>query len=188
MDRYSYLKQFHNISSSDYELLSQYLKPKMFNTGEIVVKPGETHRELYFINSGILMPYFETDKKIHVIAFTYAPGVCVIPESFAFERPSNYYLKCLSECEVECLTFESLMNLFDENHQIERLFRKMTEAVLVGVINRHVELHTKTIKERYVSFCSRSSHLLQMVPHKYIASYLGIDPTNFSKLYNTVKI
>jgi hypothetical protein len=26
------------------------------------------------------------------------------------------------------------------------------------------------------------------VPHKYIASYLGIDATNFSKLYNRVKI
>jgi hypothetical protein len=43
------------------------------------------------------------------------------------------------------------------------------------------------MEERYKAFCRRSAHLLQRVPHKYIASYLGIDATNFSKLYNTVR-
>ena len=64
----------------------------------------------------------------------------------------------------------------------------MTEAILAGMINRHIELHSLTIEERFKVFCQRSPHLLQLVPHKYIASYLGIDPTNFSKLFNSVRI
>jgi CRP-like cAMP-binding protein len=77
--------------------------------------------------------------------------------------------------------------LFDQSQELERLFRKMTEFVLAGMINRHIELHAQTMEERYLSFCRRSPHLLQLVPHKHIASYLGIDATNFSKLFNKVK-
>src|SRR5690606_24095175 len=64
------------------------------------------------------------------------------------------------------------------------IFESQNMYLLGGL---HIELHSMTIEERYKSFCQRSSHLLQLVPHKYIASYLGIDPTNFSKLFNTLK-
>ena len=89
---------------------------------------------------------------------------------------------------MECLSFDELQRIFDRSQAIERLFRKMTEAILAGMINRHIELHSLTIEERFRVFCQRSPHLLQLVPHKYIASYLGIDPTNFSKLFNSVRI
>jgi hypothetical protein len=49
-------------------------------------------------------------------------------------------------------------------------------------------LHSLSIEDRYRIFTQRSAFLLQLVPHKYIASYLHIDPTNFSKLFNTVRI
>jgi CRP-like cAMP-binding protein len=134
------------------------------------------------------MSYFETPEKIHVIAFTYQPNPCAIPESFSFQTPSKYFLKCLSDSDFNYLTFDVLQELFDRSREIERLFRKMTDAILAGLINRHIELHALSIEERYKTFCQRSGHLLQLVPHKYIASYLDIDPTNFSKLYNSVRI
>lgn len=187
MERYNYFKQFHDIGTEDYHLLTESLGCKTFRKGEFITRPGQIQKELYFVKNGIQMSYFETEKKVHVIAFTYTPGICAIPESFLFERPSEYYLRSLTDSEMDYLSFEDLQKLFDKSQQIERLFRKMTEAVLSGVLSRHIELHSKTIEERYKAFCQRSPHLLQLVPHKYIASYLGIDPTNFSKLFNTVK-
>lgn len=187
MNLYEYLRFFHNISKADFDLLTENLSPKKFNKGDVITRPGQIHRELFFVKSGVQMSYFESEQKQHVIAFTYPPNLCAIPESFSFQIPSKYYLTCLSDTEVEGLTFENLQNLFDRSQQIERLFRKMTEAILAGMINRHIELHSQTIEERFKSFGQRSPHLFQLVPHKYIASYLGIDPTNFSKLFNSIK-
>lgn len=133
------------------------------------------------------MSFFETEKKTHVIAFTYPPNICAIPESFSFQKPSTYYLTCLTDSEMDAIRYADLQRVFDRSQRVERLFRRMTEAVLAGMINRHTELHSLSMEERYRAFCQRSSHLLQSVPHKYIASYLGIDPTNFSKLFNRVK-
>lgn len=187
MKRQEYFKLFHDISTADYYLLSDNLKTKVFKKGDLITAPGQIQRELYFVKSGVQMSYFDTHNKTHVIAFTYPPNLCAIPESFSFQIPSNYFLTCLTDSEFDYITFEELQKLFDQSQQIERLFRRMTEAVLAGMINRHIELHSLTIEERYKTFCQRSVHLLQLVPHKYIASYLGIDHTNFSKLFNSVK-
>jgi len=187
MERYEYLKLFHNISTADYDLLAQNLKTKTFKKGEMMTVAGQIQRELYFVKSGVQMSFFDSDDKIHVMAFTYPPNLCAIPESFQFQTPSKYFLTCLTDSELEYITFDELQILFDKSQQIERLFRRITEAVLAGIINRHIELHSMTIEERFITFCRRSAHLLQIVPHKYIASYLDIAPTNFSKLFNTVK-
>lgn len=187
MEQNDYFKLFHDISTDDYELLTKNLKAKTFKKGDFITVAGQIQNELYFVKSGVQMSFFEADNKTHVIAFTYPPNLCAIPESFSFQMPSKYFLTCLADSELVYITFDELQKLFDQSQQIERLFRRMTEAVLAGLINRHIELHSMTIEERYKTFCQRSPHLLQLVPHKYIASYLGIDPTNFSKLFNTVK-
>lgn len=187
MEQFEYFNLFHEITHEEYELLTHNLKSKSFKKGEFITVAGEIQRELYFVKSGVQMSYFDSDKKSHVIAFTYPPNICTIPESFSFQVPSKYSLICLTDSELDYITFDDLEKLLDQSQQIERLFRRMTEFVLAGLITRHMELHTMSIEERFTTFCQRSSHLLQFVPHKYIASYLNIDPTNFSKLFNSVK-
>ncbi|WP_257670677.1 Crp/Fnr family transcriptional regulator [Parapedobacter tibetensis] len=187
MERYQFFKQFHNISLTDYHLLTDCLKARSFKKGEFITVPGQIQRKLYFVKSGVQMAYFETGDKIYTLAFTYFPYLCAIAESFSFQVPSKYHLVCLTDSELEYITHDDLQNLVDQSQQMERLFRRMTEAMFAGMIDLHIELRAMTIEERYKKFCRKSPHLLQLVPHKYIASYLGIDPTNFSKLFNNVK-
>jgi CRP-like cAMP-binding protein len=187
MELYEFFKLFYPISQPEYELFRESLKVRTFKKGECIIVPGQVQKDLFFVRKGIQMSYVETTK-IHVVAFTYPPNPCAIPESFSFQKPATYYLTCLSDSEMDYISFESLQQLFDKSQSIERLFRRMTEAILAGLINRHIELHALSMEERYKAFCQRSPHLLQLVPHKFIASYLSIDPTNFSKLYNSIRI
>lgn len=188
IELFEYLKHFHDIKISDFELLTKYFDLKYFQKNEYIITPGQIQRHLYFVKKGVQMSFFLTEEKNHVIAFTYPPNICAIPESFQFQEPSKFYLKCLSDSEFYRVSYTDLMKLFDQSQSLERLFRRFTEYVLAGMINRHLELHSLSMAERFKLFCNRSPHLLQMVPHKYIARYLNIDPTNFSKLFNSVKI
>ena len=188
MELLDFFRQFHNLPEQDYELFNDVRSGKSLKKGDIIIRPGQIQKELLIVQDGVQMSYFESETKEHVIAFTYPPGLCAIPESFSMQQPSRYFLKCITDSEFSSISFTSLQNLFDESQQLERLFRKMTEAVLAGVISRHIELHTLDIEERFKAFCSRSPHLLQLVPHKYLASYLNIDSTNFSKLFNSIRL
>ena len=187
MERYEYFKLFHNIGTADYNLLTDNLKTKTFKKGDFITVPGQIQRELYFVKSGVQMSYFDTGDKIYTLSFSYFPYLCAIAESFSFQVPSKYFLVCLTNSELEYITYDTLQKLVDQSQQIERLFRRMTEAMFADMIDLHIELRALSIEERYKTFCRKSPHLLQLVPHKYIASYLGIDPTNFSRLFNNVK-
>lgn len=176
------------LSQSDRDLLFSKLKPVSFKKGDYITLPGQVQENLYVVQSGVQMSFFEDEKKMHVTAFTYSNDMCAVPESFFFQKPSKLSILCLSDSEMSAISFADLNGLFDQSQSLERFFRKATEGVLAGVINRHLELHSLSMEERFRAFATRSPHIFRLVAHKYIASYLGIDPTNFSKLFNSIKI
>ena len=71
---------------------------------------------------------------------------------------------------------------------VEQLIQKGLVQALSGVLERLVEVQSFSSEERFLKLLKRSPHILQLIPHKYLANYLGIDPTNFSKLINKVRI
>ena len=163
-------------------------KEVSFGRNEIITAEGRTERYLYFVQEGIQRSYYLKDGKEHVIAFTYNPSFSGIPESFLTQTPSLYFLETITPTRMLRTTYDNLQNLMESDPHIERLMRVATERVLAGFIQRHHELLALNIEERFKSLLERSPHLLNMIPHKHLASYIGVDPTNFSKLLGKVKL
>ena len=69
---------------------------------------------------------------------------------------------------------------------VEAQIRKGLTAETSGVLERLVELQCYTSEQRFRKLLQRSPHVLQLIPHKYLANYLGMNPTNFSKLMNKI--
>lgn len=163
---------------------SQYSLPKK----TIMTAPGDTEQYFYYVLSGIQKSYYLTDDKMHVIAFIYPPSFSAIPESVITRKPSKYYLETITDSMFLRIPISKHEELMEKHRDIETLFRKYTETILVGLLERYYELMAFDIETRFKSFVQRSPHLLSMVSQKDLASYLRIDPTNFSKLINRVRI
>ncbi len=187
-----YMKEFLlKISPISSDLLDEYISHWSAYTvpkKTIMTAPGETERYLYYVVAGIQKSYYLKEEKQHVIAFTYPPSFSGIPESFLTQTPSKYFLETISDSTFLRLSFHQHQQFMQEHREIETLFRKATELVLIGLIQRQYELMALDIQDRFISFAQRSPHLFQLVSHKDLASYLRIDSTNFSKLFNTIKI
>ena len=65
---------------------------------------------------------------------------------------------------------------------------KMLSFIFAGVLERQIELQCFSAEEKFKTLLKRSPHVLNLIPHKYLASYLGIDATNFSKLLGSVRL
>ncbi|MBI3134500.1 MAG: Crp/Fnr family transcriptional regulator [Bacteroidetes bacterium] len=169
-------------------MFASKLKIKEFKKGDVLIAPCSTQTEIFFLIEGVQYSYWQINNKKHVIAFFYPPGFSVIPASFNNQLPTHHTIECLTNGKMFCLSFDDFQLLLNQSRQIETLSRKLLEVALFGFIDRYLELHSLSIEQRYIAFCKRSPQLLNLIPHKYIASYLNIDSTNFSKLFNTIII
>ncbi|MEX0966041.1 MAG: cyclic nucleotide-binding domain-containing protein [Bacteroidia bacterium] len=154
----------------------------------IITAEDQVQRHMFFVREGIQKSYYIDDGKEHVIAFTYPPSFSGIPDSFLPQKPSKYFLETITDSKFLRLSYRMHQEMMARYRPKETLFRIATEMVLIGLIQRHHELMAFDIETRFKTMMQRSPHLLNMIPHKDLASYLRINPTNFSKLLSSVTI
>lgn len=192
MDDIQQLKDFlsgiHTVPDHILDEYTSHWSPYSLPKKTIMTAPGDTEQYFYYVLSGIQKSYYLTDDKMHVIAFIYPPSFSAIPESVITRKPSKYYLETITDSIFLRVPISKHEELMEKHRGIETLFRKYTETILVGLLERYYELMAFDIETRFKSFVQRSPHLLSMVSQKDLASYLRIDPTNFSKLINRVRI
>jgi CRP-like cAMP-binding protein len=179
------LSLYNTISNSDKKLFESKVTSQQYKKGDFLLLDGDIQNKLCLVRSGLLMMYFDNADKRKVMSFAYRNRFAVDINSFSNQTPSLYCIECMEDSKVECISYEDLMDLFNASNDIERAYRILTERILSSVLKRHLDLSCLSIEERFHEIVSKRPELFSLVQHKYIASYLNIDPTNFSKLYNS---
>ena len=170
----------------EYEIIWQPFSAKRKT---LLTATGETERYLYFVLEGIQRCWYVNEQgKEATIVFMYPPSFSGVADSFLLQKPSRFYFETLTASSFLRTTWQQLNALMQKHHEMETLIRKGTSYTLSGVLERQVELQCFSAEERFRSLLTRSPHVLRMIPHKYLASYLGIDATTFSKLLGTVRL
>jgi CRP-like cAMP-binding protein len=155
----------------------------------VLTAAGETERYLYFVTAGVQRAFYTGDeKKEATIVFTYPPSFSGIADSFLTQTPSGYFLETLTASSFLRTSYRQLEPLMNEFAAVQRLVLRLTAFALKGVLERQVELQCFSAEEKFRTLLKRSPHVLQIIPHKYLASYLGIDPTTFSKILGSVRL
>jgi CRP-like cAMP-binding protein len=155
----------------------------------ILTAAGETERHLYFVLKGVQRAfYIDASHPEATVVFTYPYSFSGVADSFLTQQPSRYFLETLTASTLLRTTHLQVQQLMDKYHTVERLIRLFTSYALMGVLERQIELLTYSAEEKFKTLLKRSPHVLQLIPHKYLAGYLGMDATTFSKLLATVRI
>lgn len=183
------VSQFHELPEDDWMALSAIWTPFEAGRKEIITSMGSKEKYLYFVIDGVQRVYYY-DEQGHeaTILFMYHPSFGGILDSFLLQKPSKYYFETLTPSRFLRTSFSELDALMRNRHPIETMIRKGLSGTLSGLLERLVEIQCFSSEEKFTSLLKRSPHILQLVPHKYLANYLGIDATNFSKLMNKVRI
>jgi CRP-like cAMP-binding protein len=187
------LKQFldtiHPLSDEEWNDLSVHWKPFIAKRKTLLTAAGEKEKYLYFVLQGVQRAYYvgPNDREATIV-FTYAPSFSGVADAILTGIPSLFYLETLTASRFIRMPADELHRMMDKHKGIHTLITKAMGFTLHGVLKRQAEVQIFTAEEKFKALLQRSPHLLQLVPHKYIASYLGMDATNFSKLLATVEI
>lgn len=187
------LKQFlfaaYPLKDEEWEKMSQIWQPFECKRKTVLTTAGETERYLYFVLEGVQRGfYIGNDKQEATIVFTYAPSFSGIADSFLTQTPSKFFLETLTASKFLRATYKQIEELMDQYPNIQRMILQLTAFALKGVLERQVEIQCFTAEEKFRTLLKRSPHVMQIIPHKYLASYLGIDATTFSKLLGSIRL
>jgi CRP-like cAMP-binding protein len=157
------------------------IKKKQFLTRE-----GDVSRGPAFITSGLLRSYsIDNNGNEHVIQFA-PPGWWVGDiGSMIHQRPSILSVDALEDSEVLYITEADVGDLYERIPKFERFWRILTQNALAAHQSRLVSILSLLAKERYAEFCRLYPSLIDCLPQKQIASYIGVTPEFLSKMLNT---
>lgn len=164
---------------------------EQFNTKrkELLTVAGEREKFLYFVSDGVQRVYYaDASGREATLVFTYAPSFGGVLDALMQETPSRYFYETLTPSVFMRAPADKLFTAMAIHPDVEILVRKGITGAMSGVLERLAEVQSFSAEERFRSLLKRSPHILQLVPHKYLANYLGIDATNFSKFINSIRI
>lgn len=154
-----------------------------FKKNDLITESGRVEKYFYVVIQGVQAIYILTpngDKK--VIGFSFDGSFSGVYDSFLKKRPSHYFLEALTDSKLVRMHIDQYSKLFDLYPEFNEWGRIVHQNLLIGRVEREVELITLTAKERFDSFMERCPEELMQVPQKYLASYLNMTPETFSRL------
>jgi CRP-like cAMP-binding protein len=184
-----FISPIHPLREEEWNAFASVWQPFSAKRKTVLTAAGDTEKYLYFVTEGVQRAFYQGDDgKEATIVFTYPFSFSGVADSFLLQIPSKYCLETLTKSEFIRTTFHQLQELMDRYHNFEKLIRKATNYTLAGVLERQVELQCFSAEQKFRTLLKRSPHVLTLIPHKYLASYLGLDATTFSKLLGSVRI
>lgn len=187
------LRQFlgsaYSFNVEEWEAFAALWKPYEAKRKEQLTVQGQREAFLYFVTAGVQRVFYYDDlDREATLVFTYAPSFGGVLDSMLTHSASRYYYETLTPSSFLRVDFKELQLLAKQVPPVDAMIRDGLTGALAGVLERLVEVQCYTSEQRFKKLMERSPHILQLVPHKYLATYLGIDATNFSKLINKVRI
>lgn len=177
-----YFGNFNSLSGLAVEAINPICSSLNLEKGKDLQPIGHTCKTIYFLNSGIARIYYYKEEIDITESFSFENSILVRVESLFTGRPSKKAIQVLEDAEIVAIDAVRLFKLYDRFPEIERLFRKIFEASHVELINRIESIQFHTAEERYKTLLQERPDIIQRVPLKYIASYLGITQTSLSRI------
>ena len=159
---------------------------RTFRKNQIILAEGQVEHYFYFILEGVQRLYFLDRKDLEqTLAFGYHPNFSGDLFSLFSRSPSSYFLEALTHGSMLALPSSELNELFDTHPVMNHWGRLFYQDLLIGRGKREREMLTMTAKERFHRLLKESPHVFQLVPHKYLASYIGMRPETFSRMWKS---
>ena len=172
-----------SLTKAEEKYLMTLFEYKVIKAKDFLVQQGEVSRQSAFVLNGCLRGYtIDSNGFEHVLSF--APKDWWIADMYSLlsQKPGNLNIEAMVDTEVVLISKTNQDLMYEKVPKLERFFRIIIEKSLVAYQQRLNDNLSLTANERYMKFCKTYPQLINEIPQKQIAAYIGVTPEFLSKL------
>ncbi len=153
-----------------------------YKKDEVVFEEGGKADFMLIVEEGILRTWrFVNDREV-VLGFTFPGDLDTSPISFIKSIPSKETIDAI--CNTTCLKI-SRQAFFEQLKKLqlsEDIFQFILLEYIDLLIQRHMRLKAYTAEENYINLLMEQPKLVNKIPLKDVASFLGISKERLSRI------
>ena len=175
------------LSKEEEQQFITVLKSKKLKKKQFLLQEGDIQKQAAFVTEGCLRSY-SIDKNgfEHVLQFAPAGWWIGDMRSFVTQQPGILNIDAIDDSEIILLSKTDLDSLYAAIPKLERFFRILAENSLATYQHRLIDNLSLSAMERYNNFCGLYPSLIEYLPQKQIAAYIGVTPEFLSKMLSQV--
>src|ERR1700754_1955161 len=178
-----YLEGKIALSAEHEQLIDSCFKLKFSKRNEVLIEKGSIARHSFFVVKGCLRVFLmdtEGNESTRFLIFENHFGTAF--PSFILQKPSVAAIQSLEPSELLVLSYHDREVLLNEIPGWEPFYRIGLEQDYIASIQRIESMITIDAKERYQILLQTQPQLIQRLPGKIIADYLGMSQETLSRL------
>jgi CRP-like cAMP-binding protein len=178
----SLVTHYSPLSSASVFDLQSYTQVIQVPEGGILVREGQHADTLYFIVEGAARAYYSKDGKDVTDWFAFENDFICAIVSYFMNVPSPHFIEVLEDSILLSITRDAMQELCSKHHDIETLARVSATKTMLQLQQRIVGIQFESAEKRYENLLKIRPDIVNRIPLRHIASYLGITQETLSRI------
>lgn len=180
---FSHIEEKVKLTDQEKQDVTQFFTFKKIKKKHYILQEGDICKNIVFINKGLLKSYRLDEKgNEHITVFGWEGWWISDFKSFLRQQPAILFIEAVEETELLVISRDDYEQLTLDVPVMNRYFRILYENSLITKDERLISQNSYTAEEKFKRLMDYNPRIIQRVPQRLVASYLGLAPATLSRI------
>jgi CRP-like cAMP-binding protein len=178
-----YLQRFENLTYEDLVSLLQLARLRHLAASEVYIHQHSNHRKIALILRGLIRVYMVKQNGDQITTeLNWEDQIVACQDAIFLHKPSRFTYQAMEDTDLLEIEYDALQALLESTPKLESTRKYFLMSMLAESMERIESFVLLSPEERYRQLVAQKPNIINRVPNKYIATFLGITPVSLSRL------